>query len=414
MADRIKFIIQKRTSLKSQITGLSNLIERERYDQDALRLRMIRVTELYHAFEDFNDELGLLDPKDSHTDEFANVQERYYSLAAAAAKIINPSTLTSNAIVGPSSVATPHTGNAIVPKRRIKLPETSLPNFNGRHEDWLSFKNSFSAMIDTRTDLCDVEKLQYLQSAVTGEAANKIKILTIEGANYVKAWDLLKRAYEDKRILISRHLTLLRNMPVLDKETSDGLSKLADDAQQHVASLSALGVSVSSEVLVNLIESKLPKNIADKWEETLIRDKFPEIDDLYEFIYRSAVRVSKRARIDTNKRDDSRDSVPAKRARTTAKIFMTGAIKNCVACKTKIHPLFKCEKFRQLDVPRRIELIKNAKLCYNCLRSHRGKICNYSSCTVCQKRHNSLLHLDKRPAEIIKSSVTDSKTENIE
>lgn len=414
MADRIKFIIQKRTSLKSQITGLTNLIERERYDQDALRLRMARVTELYHAFEGFNDELELLDPSDGHKDEFVNVQERYYSLAAAAAKITNPSTPAPIAIAGPSNVTTAHdnTGNAVVTRRRIKLPVTSLPTFDGRHENWLSFKNSFSAMIDIRSDLHDVEKMQYLLSAVTGEAANKIKILTIEGSNYSKAWDLLKRAYEDKRILISRHLTLLRNLPVLDKETSDGLSKLADDAQQHVASLSALGVSVSSEILVNLLESKLPKNIADKWEETFVRDKFPEIDDLYEFIYRSAVRVSKRARTETCKRDDNKDSIPTKKVRTTAKIFMTNATNNCVACKNKSHPLFKCEKFRQLDVPKRIEFIKNARLCYNCLRSHRGKICNYSNCTICQKRHNSLLHLDKRPADATKTKATSPTAEN--
>jgi len=49
-------------------------------------------------------------------------------------------------------------------------------------------------MIDTRSELSEVEKLQYLQSALTGEQmANKIKILSIEGTNYRKAWDLLKR-----------------------------------------------------------------------------------------------------------------------------------------------------------------------------------------------------------------------------
>jgi len=53
-------------------------------------------------------------------------------------------------------------------------------------------------MIDTRSELSEVEKLQYLQSALTGEMANKIKILSIEGTNYRKAWDLLKRAYEVK------------------------------------------------------------------------------------------------------------------------------------------------------------------------------------------------------------------------
>lgn len=92
----------------------------------------------------------------------------------------------------------------------------------------------------------------------------------------------------------------------------NGLSKLADDAQQHVASLAALGVNVGSEILVNLLENKLPKNTAEKWEETLDRDEFPKIDDLYEFLYRTAVRVSKRVR-ETSKRDDDKFLPPLKK-----------------------------------------------------------------------------------------------------
>jgi len=87
-------------------------------------------------------------------------------------------------------------------------------------------------MIDSQTDLSYVEKLQYLKLALTGKMANKIKILSIEGSNYHQAWELLKRSYEVKRILISRHLSLLLNTPVLERETTDDLSKLVDDAQQ--------------------------------------------------------------------------------------------------------------------------------------------------------------------------------------
>ena len=76
----------------------------------------------------------------------------------------------------------------------------------------------------------------------------------IEGTNYRKAWDLLKRAYKVKRVSISQHLSLLINLPILEKETIDGLSKLADDAQQHVASLNTLGVDVGSEILVNTLK----------------------------------------------------------------------------------------------------------------------------------------------------------------
>jgi len=46
-------------------------------------------------------------------------------------------------------------------------------------------------MIDIRAD---IEKLQYSQSVLTqGEAANKIKILAIEGSNYLKRF---ANAYE--------------------------------------------------------------------------------------------------------------------------------------------------------------------------------------------------------------------------
>lgn len=199
-----------------------------------------------------------------------------------------------------------------------------------------------------RNHLFDVEKLQYLKSALTGEAANKVKILPIENSSYHKAWEILKRSYEVKRILISRHLSLLLNLPVLERESTDGISKLADDTQQHVASLAALGVNVGSEILVNLLESKLPKNTAERWEETLDRDDFPKIDDLYEFLYRTAVRVSKRIR-EVVRRDDNKIAPPIKikRARIANKTFVVSVTNKCAACKNKQHPLFNCDKFKQ-------------------------------------------------------------------
>ncbi|XP_067208518.1 uncharacterized protein [Linepithema humile] len=425
MADKAKLLIQKRTSLKAQITNLSKLLQKGRYDKSALKLRMIRVTELYHAYEEYNDELILLDPSDSHTDEFAHIQERYYSLAGKIEELTSSNTSnavagTSNAIAGPSNAIAGssndtiqhNNANAIVVTRpRIKLPEASLPNFDGRYENWLSFKNTFLAMIDIRTDLSDIEKLQYLQSALTGEAANKIKILSIIGSNYAKAWELLKRAYEVKRILISRHLSSLLNLPTLERETTDGLSRLADDAQQHVASLAALGINVGSEILVNLLESKLPRNTAEKWEESLSRDEFPKVDELYEYLYKTAVRVSKRSRTETFKREDNKESPLAKRRRTSNKTFIVNAANNCVVCKVNQHQLFKCDKFKKMSVPERIEVIKNAKLCFNCMRSHRGVPCVYTTCTICQRRHNTLLHLDRHPVTTTKTDATEKKTE---
>lgn len=136
-------------------------------------------------------------------------------------------------------------------------------------------------------------------------------------------------------------------MPVVERETTENLTKLADEAQQHVASLAALKVNVGSETLVNVLESKLPKRIAEKWEESLDRDEFPKIDELYEFLYKSAVTLSKRARSNSGKRDADRALLPAKKTRAYNKAFLIHTTNSCPACKDKQHPLFKCNRFKQ-------------------------------------------------------------------
>ncbi|XP_025997419.1 uncharacterized protein LOC113005762 [Solenopsis invicta] len=230
MADKIKLIIQKRTSLKSQLTNLSNILDKGSVDRSLIKLRMNRITELYHAFEGYNDELALLDPSEAHQSEFENVQERDYLIASKVENILHPPDTTETesnvSINGTRSDST----ETIIKNRRIKLPEASLPTFDGKYENWLSFKNAFANMIGSRTDLSDIDKLHYLKSALIGDAASKIRIFAIDGINYTKAWELLERAYEVKRILISRHYSMILNLPAIDKESTSGLRKLAGDA----------------------------------------------------------------------------------------------------------------------------------------------------------------------------------------
>ncbi|XP_036138378.1 uncharacterized protein LOC118644290 [Monomorium pharaonis] len=416
MADKIKLLIQKRTSLKIQITTLANAFEKGKVDNTTLKLRSARLTELYRAYKDYNDELAILNPSDSHEAEFENIQERFYALASKIERVTNTAnTSISNASTSGSvnrsvDAASPPPAK----RRRVKLPESSLPTFDGTFENWLSFKNAFIDAIDTQTDLSDIDKLHYLRSALIGEAANKLKILTVDKINYSRAWEFLERAYEVKRVLISRHLSAILNLPIIDKETTSSLTKLADETQEHVASLSALGVSIGSEMLTHILESKLPKITSEKWEATLERDEFPKPDQLYEFIYKTAVCASKREK---GKATDSQKmatemATKKKHGYSTNKAFVLDASRKCVACKTKIHPLYSCDKFKQWPITKRIEVVKKARLCYNCLRSHRGNLCKFSNCTVCKKRYNTLLHNDNyTPVNKTDTSQAESKTE---
>ncbi|XP_070518975.1 uncharacterized protein [Cardiocondyla obscurior] len=399
MAERTQFLIQKRKSVKSQITNLSNLFEKKALDNDTLRLRLARVTALYQAFEEFNDELAVVDPDEAHEREFTQIQDRFYLLAGKIEKSLNaintPSTSASTLNTSNTSqlenVATMSTNS-----QRVKLPKASLPIFDGKFENWLSFKNGFKNMIGSRTDLTDIDKLEYLKSSLKDDAANKVKIFSVDGVNYTKAWELLERCYEVKRILIARHLSLILNSPILEKETTVGLSKLADDTQQHLASLSLLGVSVGPEIIVHILEGKLPKHTLERWEISLKRDEVPSLEQMYEFIYKTAVCASKRERSKVSEVEKSKFEPPIKKRKfqQANQAFMVNVTKNCVACKKKKHPLYICDAFKGFSVQKRIDTVRNAKLCYNCLRSHRDTPCKYSICTRCQKRHNTLLHID--------------------
>ena len=60
-------------------------------------------------------------------------------------------------------------------------------------------------MVDTKTNLSEVEKLEYLQTKLNGEALLIIMHLTPTNGNYRIAWDLVKKKY-DRPDQIKEHI----------------------------------------------------------------------------------------------------------------------------------------------------------------------------------------------------------------
>lgn len=75
--------------MKSQPTNLISLFDKVKLDDAALKLRMTRLTDLHHAFEEYNDELMeyndelmVLDPSDEYQGELMNL---YFGILAITA-----------------------------------------------------------------------------------------------------------------------------------------------------------------------------------------------------------------------------------------------------------------------------------------------------------------------------------------
>ena len=183
-----------------------------------------------------------------------------------------------------------------------------------------------------------------------------------------------------------------------ETETAKGLRRSADETQQHLESLKSLEIYVNEEIVVQILEEKLHKLTAEKWEESLKRDTFPRLEDMFEFLYKVASRVSKRDRdkiekispqaVTSNKPSQSGRGKPLFR-KTTRQVFLSGTEKSCPICRENPHPVYKCDKFRSFSIPKRLQAAKDAFLCLNCLRAHGDKPCNFSKCLICAEAHNT-------------------------
>ncbi|XP_037930980.1 uncharacterized protein LOC119665804 [Teleopsis dalmanni] len=68
---------------------------------------------------------------------------------------------------------------------------------------------------------------------------------------------------------------------------------------------------------------------------------------------------------------------------------------NCKLCNVDRHPLYHCRKFLQFSPSQQLDWVKNQQLCFNCFRNdHVVNKCSSRSCTKCNKKHNTLLHLE--------------------
>lgn len=419
-AQRFKLLIAKRDSIKGQLKSFSAFLQTYDEENDTIQLSMRYEAILRHfaTFDKICDEIEVFDESQLIYNDRCIIWDEYYKSMSQAQKLSAELTLlttgTNLLTIDAASRARTNSINEIgstpgvllsesqtsknTTKRKIKLPRTQIPKFNGNLEEWLTFKNSFSSLIHTDDELSGFEKLHHLQAALEGEALRKIQIFPITDENYARAWEHLVKSYNNPRLLISRHLSLLLNLKGQNKDNNRSIENLVDEAQQHRHALASLGVNVSPEIVVQIIEEKFEKSTRAKWEETLSLDKFPTLEEITQFAYKTSASLYKQKRDNVNSNSHYDHGPSAKKRkngdRTTAHTLVTST-QRCPACSNEEHPLYKCQVFRDLIPSKRFLIVKKANLCYNCLRKHKKGECRHGGCQKCQKNHNTLLHFTK-------------------
>lgn len=145
-----------------------------------------------------------------------------YQIAAKLKPLSNP------------SEAKPHLDTSVsqkpFPDSSIKLPDITLPRFSGHYEEWIYFRSQFNLLIRRNESLNDQQRLHYLRSCLTGEAAG---IETPE-ESFSSLWKALETRYENRRWLVDRHLAEIFQLKSIPCESSTALRDLVNVVQKNL------------------------------------------------------------------------------------------------------------------------------------------------------------------------------------
>ncbi|XP_054709282.1 uncharacterized protein LOC129218988 [Uloborus diversus] len=133
----------------------------------------------------------------------------------------------------------------------IRLPEISLPKFNGKYEEWFLFKEQFNSIINSNSSLSDSQKLYYLNSSLIGRAK---EIETIDDT-YQSLWKALTERFENKRLIVNSHIQELLNIQKITHESADELRNLVDKIHKHLRALRQMDLQCT-EIKEHLAQSR--------------------------------------------------------------------------------------------------------------------------------------------------------------
>lgn len=177
----------------------------------------------------------------------------------------------------------------------------------------------------------------------------------------------------------------------IHKESAFQLRRLGDTFIKNLKSLELLEEPTQhwDTLLIHILCNKLDTEAIHEWEKYKIM--FPDnqaikFDDLVKFI---------RTRADMLETLEQMHVKSERSERPRALFTQSTDKKNCPICKYDSHAIYNCKKILDMSPKDRGIKLKSLDICTNCLfKGHPTNKCKYGSCKHCNKKHNTLLHIN--------------------
>lgn len=298
---------------------------------------------------------------------------------------------------------------------QFSLPKLTLPQFSGNVSEWKGFISLFDRMIHNNVEIDNGLKIEYLKSCLKGEAFKIISHIDATPDNYTTCYDLLRKRYENKRLIMGKFLDNILNIKKMQSEDADQLKCMHDIVQESIMSIKNLNVNVENwdPLLTHILVHKLDSNtvvnyecqLKDVREPLKLHEFLAYIENRFLAIQSANSKLNNFANEHNNKKVENTKKPSEKNV-------------NCLFCASTTHSIYKCDSFTKQSVNERINWAKTKTLCLNCLATNKHKTHECKStykCKYCQKKHNSLLHLqsDQKSVKANAANISENETENV-
>lgn len=357
---------------------------------------------------------------ENHEKDFEHFQERYTKAVSQLVSLID---VAKKALLAAQPVAA-DTAVKVLSKAQtsLKLPEIHLPVFDGKIINYESFKETFKALVHNDVRLSAVQKFFYLKGSLRDTSIfSEISSLSLTEENYTLAWELLVSRFENKKILVNKHIKHLFSLPKVERNSASSLRHLLDNVSKHIHGIKSQHISIPDVILIYVVTSKLDELTHQLWEAHDSNTNFDEVssfesiklfllnraralENVEEFSQRKLAEkppaknfaFSEKAKGFKQNPDKKRTFAAIQAENKSAKYENKSRyIATCNVCE-ETHKVWFCPKLLTQSVNERLVLIAEKQLCEKCLGKHNIKECiSALTCKVCMKpHHHTLLHKD--------------------
>lgn len=274
---------------------------------------------------------------------------------------------------------------------------------------WPTFRDRFTALVDVRVGLSNIDKLYYLMGCLQGAALDAIRGIPASNDNYKLAWSTLSARFYRPRMVATSLIDKLVDAPSSSQESLHDLTSFLTTFDENISLLTALNIpDLGSFILFTLAFRTLPLGTRKLFESTVSENTdYPSIGNLIKFI-RGRITVLENVG-DSRKHSVQSKSLPAAGlyhknhsgknhpvALVTTKPSDKGPDSSTTPCPccSDPHTLSSCPRYRSWSVDDRNQWAHDHKLCFNCLgSSHWLRACQSKTrCHTCSIKHHFLLH----------------------